>query len=101
MAKRSGNIREQVPVSFKDLQTIAGQRGAIRVGATEHPQDRASQYQSEGYSGVMYHFKTENMRKAENRLLQQTGTQHNVQQRSNAEDRPGYVYAIQGRKYKQ
>ena len=38
------------------------------------------------------------MRKAEDRLLQQAGT-HNVQERSNAPDKPGYVYAIKGRKY--
>ena len=69
-----------------------------RVGATEDPKQRAGQYAREGYSGEMYQFKTQNMHKAEDRLLQQAGT-HNVQQKSNAPDKPGYAYALKGRKY--
>ena len=98
MAQRGGNIRDHKSVSFGELQKVAAGKSVARVGATENPQQRADQYAREGYSGQMYQFRTQNMRKAEDRLLQQAGT-HNVQERSNAPDKPGYVYAIKGRKY--
>ena len=100
MAQRGGNIRDHKPVSFGELQKIAAGKSVARVGATENPQQRADQYASEGFSGQMYEFKTQNMRKAEDRLLQQSAGTHNVQERSNAPDKPGYVYALKGRKYK-
>ena len=98
MAQRGGNIRDHKPVSFGELQKVAAGKSVARVGATEDPSQRAGQYAREGYSGEMYQSKTQNMRKAEDRLLQQAGT-HNVQQKSNAPDKPGYVYALKGRKY--
>ena len=98
MAQRGGNIRDHKSVSFRELQKIAAGNYVARVGATEDPKQRAGQYASQGYSGEMYQFKTQNMRKAEDKLLQQAGT-HNVQQRSNAPDKSGYVYALKGRKY--
>ena len=98
MAQRGGNIRGNSSVSFGELQKLAAGKSVARVGATENPGERAQQYAREGYSGQMYQSRTQNMRKAEDRLLQQGGT-HNVQERSNAPDKPGYVYALKGRKY--
>ena len=92
--------RKHKSVSFGELQKIAAGKSVARVGATENPQQRAGQYAREGYSGQMYKFKTQNMRKAEDKLLQQSAGTHNVQERSNAPDEPGYVYALKGRKYK-
>ena len=100
MAQKGGNIRVHKVATFNELQQIAAQSGGIRVGATDDPNRRANEHEREGYSGQMYYFKTENMRKAEDKLLEQAPGIHNVQQRSNAEDKPGYVYAIKGRKYK-
>jgi hypothetical protein len=99
MAQRGGNIRDHKPVSFGELQKIVAEKSVARVGATENPQQRADQYAREGYSGQMYQFRTQNMQRAEDRLLQQGGGTHNVQERSNAPDKPGYVYALKGRKY--
>ena len=100
ITQENGNIHIHKVATFKELHQIAAQSGVIRVGATNDPNRRANQYEREGYSGQMYYFKTENMRKAEDKLLEQAAGIHNVQQRSNAENKPGYVYAIKGRKYK-
>ena len=99
MAQRGGNIRDHKSVSFGELRKIVAGKSVVRVGATENPQQRADQYAREGYSGQMYQFRTQNMHRAEDRLLQQAAGTHNVQERSNAPDKPGYVYAIKGRKY--
>ena len=99
MAHGGGNIREFKTVPFSELLKLAAGKNVARVGATEKdPKGRAAQYEKEGYSGVMYMFKTENMRKAEDQLLQQGGT-HNEQRKSNVQDKPGFVYVIIGRKY--
>ena len=58
----------------------------------------ADQYEREGYSGVMYFFRTKNMMRAEDELLEYPGT-HNVHEWSGAQPKPGYVYVIKGRKY--
>ena len=99
MAQRGGNIRDHKNVSFSELQKVAAGKSVARVGATENPQQRADQYAREGYSGQMYQFRTQNMHRAEDRLLQQAAGTHNVQARSNAPDKPGYVYVVKGRKY--
>ena len=101
--KAMAGIREIVEVTQKELHEIVGERGAIRVGATVDPDRRANGYESDGYAGTMYVAKTENMMKAEDRLLKEArktgGGRHNVQDLSNAAEDPGYVYVIKGRRY--
>jgi len=94
-----GTIREIIEVSQAELNDIAQEVGSIRVGATEHyPNKRANQYEDEGYSGVMYYSRSNNMQLAENKLLE-NNTRHNKYRRSNAGDGPGYVYVIVGKKF--
>ena len=73
--------------------------GFIRAGSTEDPCRRKSQYEEEGYGGTMFCVRTDNMRRAEDQLLQSRDFRYNVHKRSNADETPGYIYVIQGRKY--
>jgi len=94
-------IGEIVNVSQKKLHRIASEKGSIRMGSTIQPRQRARAYQSPsggGYSGTMYVAPTENMMKAEDKLLKSKLGRHNVQSISNAQEEPGHVYAIQGKK---
>ncbi len=93
-----GNIREIIEVSQAELNEIAQECGSIRVGATEDPYKRSKQYEKDGYSGVMYISKTNNMLFAEDKLLEHN-TRHNIHKRSNVADEPGYVYVINGKKF--
>ena len=95
---QGGNIRNHRSMTFQELQNITKDGGISRVGATDDPKRRAQEYAREGYSGTMYKFKTENMRKAEDKLLSVSPGWHNVQRSSNAPDQSGYVYAIKERK---
>ena len=92
-----------VKVTLGELLDIVGEVGAIHVGATNHPDQRAQSYKAEGYAGVMYIAKTKNMMKAEERLLKEVrktrGGRHNVHSLSNAAEKPGYVYVIKGRRH--
>ena len=72
--------------------------GFIRAGSTEDPHRRKKEYEDQGYGGDMFYAKTENMRDAENRLLKARDFRHNAQGKSNANDGPGYIYVIKGRK---
>ena len=99
-ANGKGSIQNPKTVTQKKLQQVARGDGIARVGSTTNPKQRAQQYWSEGYRGKMYQSTTQNMRKAEDKLLQHTPGKHNVQKRSNAPDKPGKVYAVKGRKYK-
>ena len=76
------------------------------MGATKDPDTRADFYQTPsggGYSGTMYYAKTDNMMKAENRLLDTAldtgGGRHNSHSVSNAKEAPGHVYVIKGKKF--
>ena len=94
----SGNIRELIEVSFGELKEIGQKRGASYVGSTVNLDGRADQHERDGYSGVMFYFRTKNMMRAEDELLEYPGV-HNVYEWSGAQAKPGYVYVIKGRKY--
>ncbi len=71
----------------------------VRVGYTNNPARRASEYARSGITGTMYVAPTTNGRYAENRLLgnqfAQGGSHRNVQSRSNISNGAnGYVYTI-------
>ena len=96
---RNGKIREIIEVSQAELNEIAQQYNSIRVGATKDLDVRANQYEREGYSGIMYIAKTTNMQYAEDKLLEHD-TRHNIHKTSNVDNGSGYVYVINGKKYK-
>lgn len=77
-------------------QTKIRKNRNVYVGATSNPKQRRSSHQSSGYSGEMHYASTNNMRQAENILLQNSGSKYNKQKKSNAPTGPGYVYGIKG-----
>ena len=81
------------------LHALSEERGAIRAGSTVDPRQRSYGYKAEGYSGTMYYAWTDNMREAENDLLQSHAYLHNIHSRSNSAPKEGYVYVIKGRRY--
>ena len=85
-------------MTLKELLELSKERGAIRVGAAKDPKIRSYGYNREGYVGTMYYAETENMKEAENKLLESKDHRHNVRRRSNVEEKRGYVYVIKGRK---
>ena len=97
MASR-GHLKTE-KVSQKELHQITGQKGSVYVGSSVDIQQRTGQHQREGYSGTVYYASTDNMMRAEDKLLQQNPGRHNIQQQSNAEQGKGYVYGIKGRKH--
>ena len=70
---------------------VLAKPGAIRVGSTGDIAARQSQYQHEGYSGTIYYARTENMRVAEDRLLQGKKPRHNEHRVSNSDEERGYT----------
>ena len=67
----------------------------VRVGATIDPDRRLGEYQREGYSGTMIFAETQNMKRAENGLLEECKTCGlNIQRAANVGEKPGYVYVI-------
>ncbi len=94
MVKHTIKIRK---VSQEKLSKIAHQRGAIRAGSSKHPKARAEKYKDEGYGGTMFVAPTNDMKKAENKLLRNS-LRHNTHERSNAPNKPGKVYVIKGKK---
>lgn len=95
---RKGNLGWPKQVSAKKLQQIASRKGAVRSGSTGDIHRRAREYKSEGYSGKLYYSRTQNMKAAENKLLQAGPGRHNVQKTSGAQPKPGKVYTIKGKK---
>ena len=85
--------------TFTELSEIAVQNGVVRAGSTDDITRRKDEYQEEGYSGTMFYTRTENMKYAENKLLEMRSYRHNIQTRSNSQPEPGYVYVIKGRLY--
>ena len=69
-------------------------RSGDYVGTTVDPQRRRGEQKRDGKMGTMYYTKTENMRKAEDKLLKICNCPENQQRRSNAQEGPGYVYLI-------
>lgn len=100
MAQRKGKLELEKVSSQKKLHIKAREKGSIRVGSTETPYIRKGTYEVKGYSGTMYFAKTSNMMKAEDKLLAIKTFLYNKQKYSNVPEEKGYVYVIQGRKYK-
>ena len=69
-------------------------RSGYYTGTTVDPQRRQGEHKRDGKSGTMYYTKTENMRQAEDKLLEKCNCPGNQQRRSNAPEGPGYVYLI-------
>ena len=83
----------------REIKKEMAKYGAIRVGSTIDVKARARQYEQEGYVGEMLYAPTENMKKAENKLLQaQKKPIHNQHGASNNKEEPGMVYLNKGRK---
>ena len=85
-------------VTFGELKEKAGEARTQRVGATVNVDSRISQYKREGYTGTFNYAPTQNMKKAEDKLLECTDTGTcpcNKQTKSNVSEEPGYVYVIQ------
>lgn len=93
-----GNIREIIYVTQSQLHELAQENYSIRAGGTINPERRANDYEREGYSGVMYAARTDNVQYAEDRLLEHN-LRHNVHEQSNLPPVEGFVYVIQGKKY--
>jgi hypothetical protein len=92
-----GNIRELIEVSQDELlQKIEFETHIIRAGASIDCDKRANSYEGELYSGVMFYARTQNMMKAEDKLLKagwkNGNCKHNLQEFSNAQEGPGFVY---------
>ena len=90
-------ITVQSSGTFQKLLEIGKRRDNVYVGATDNPNRRAEEHENE-YSGVMYTFETKDMRNDEDKLLQETPGKYNEQRKSNAENKPGFVYVIIGTK---
>ena len=84
------------PITQERLHRIIRRSGAIRAGATIDPDRRRKEYENEGYSGIMYYSKTQNMTVAEDKLFEIRVPSANDQAKSNAQSEPGYVYVIVG-----
>ena len=68
-----------------------------RVGSTTRgPTARAAEYVADGYKGIMYVAKTDNIKKRENQLLEDHPGEYNVQLRSGVQEEKGWVYMIIG-----
>ncbi|MBM4320089.1 MAG: hypothetical protein FJ125_09035 [Deltaproteobacteria bacterium] len=83
-----------------DLHDIADEQGSIRAGVTTDLEATRRRYEREGYGGTLYAAPTRNMMRAEDQMLGEHGFRHNQQTTSNAPEDPGFVYVIQGKKFK-
>lgn len=72
----------------------------IRVGATINPDRRLKEHKKTGYRGSMMFVETNDMKEAEDRILDACDScSHNIQKSSNIPvARHGYVYGIKGYK---
>ena len=70
------------PVTQKKLHNIILRKGAVRAGATEDCEFSRDQHEDEGYSGTMYYANTNNMKRAENKLLEIGIPPYNQQEES-------------------
>ena len=93
-----GKIDKIIGVSQEELHDIAQENNAIYSGSCSNIDLRMDQHSSDGYSGTAYYSHTENMMKAEDKLLD-VSHGHNIQKSSNAPEAPGNVYVIKGKKF--
>jgi len=84
------------------LNKIVKEKRSIRVGSTNNPARRASEYQSKGYRGIMFVAPSKNMMEDEDRLMRTAKKarrgRHNVHQLSGNKEGRGYVYVTIGQK---
>ena len=84
--------KKPVKVTQKELFKLASK--GDYTGTTIDPARRQGEHKRDGHEGAMYYAKTQNMKKAENRLLKKCPCPGNTQRTSNAPSRPGNVYLI-------
>ena len=96
--EQRGKLEKIGPLSHEKLFDLAKKHHNVRVGSTIDVEQRAEQYEEDGYSGDMYYAKTDNIRRAEDKLLRFHG-RHNVHKRSGVKERRGYIYVILGKKH--
>jgi len=84
-----------VKTNIGELEDRAREWKTIRVGATTDPDRCKREYEHDGYAGTMYYAATQNMKRAEDRLLAVCHCRENEQRTSNAKSEQGYVYVIQ------
>ena len=71
---------------------------AIYSGSASNIDLRMDQHENEGYSGTVYYSHTENMMKAEDKLLD-VSHGHNIQESSNVRGAPRNVHVIKGKRF--
>lgn len=82
--------------TIHDLESKATEQKTFRAGATTEPERRRGEYERDnGYTGTMYYAATQNMKKAEDRLLAVCPCAMNKQRTSNVQEEKGYVYILQ------
>ena len=99
MGRHSAGIARNCGCTQQELHEIADVPGAIRAGSTKNPKQRLQDYRQEGYSGTMYYTRTDNMYRAETRLLQGHEFRHNMHDVSNASEERGFVYVVKGKRF--
>ena len=90
---------QKVIITQRELFEKHQEPGIIRVGATNNPERRKNEYRRKRFIGTMYFAYTRNMKRLENRLLDDCNDcRHNHQRKSNAKEKEGFVYVIQGQR---
>ena len=78
-----------------DLEEKVKKVRSAYVGSTTDVDRRLSEHERDGRTGKFYYAETQNMKKAENKLLSMCTTcSGNTQTSSNAQESRGYVYVI-------
>lgn len=90
---KTRNELELKKVSFSEVELNA--KSALRAGSTSNIQFRYQSYKKK-YKGIMFYAPTQNMEKAENKLLSKYKLPDNDQRESNSEAAQGIVYVIKG-----
>lgn len=78
-------------VSFSEV--VLNTKSALRAGSTSNIQSRYQSYKKK-YKGIMFYAPTQNMEKAENKLLSKYKLPDNDRRESNSSATQGFVYVI-------
>ena len=89
------NELKLINVSFSEVELNA--KSARRAGSTTGIPSRIQSYKAK-YRGIMYSASTQNMERAENKLLSKYKLPDNEHRESNSPAAPGFVYVIKGTK---
>ncbi len=73
---------------------MANDKTAVRCGSTNKPKRRKNEYSHHGQNGTMHYAKTDDMKTDENKLLGLKDWRDNMHQRSNGQNKSGYIYII-------